>query len=167
MKLLMLGCAVIFTAMAYLESQARPQSPASADSEFTKLADRYFDEYYFPFNPTQGTLTGFHQYDSQLEDYSRSGVDRQITALQNFERQVGSIDPAKLSLEQSTDRQLVLGDIRSRLLTLENIRPWEKNPDYYSSGVTQSIFAIMERKFAPPDQRLKDLTAREAHSRRV
>ena len=27
------------------------------------------------------------------------------------------------------DREIVLGAIRSRLLTLQTIRPWQKNPD--------------------------------------
>lgn len=161
MKLLMVGCLSIITSMAYLADQVRAQSAASGDSEFAKLADRYFDECYFPFNPTLGTNIGFHQYDSQLENYSRSGIDRQVAMLKDFEQQVNRIAPARLSLQQNTDRQLVLGDIRSRLLTLEAIRPWEKNPDYYSSGITYSIFTIMERKFAPADQRLKAVTARE------
>jgi uncharacterized protein (DUF885 family) len=160
-KLLILGCLSLFAGMAYLADHARAQSPGNGDSEFVKLADRYLDQYYFPLNPTSGTNAGFHQYDSQLEDYSRSGINRQIALLKDFEQQVDRTDPAKLSLQQSTDRQLVLGDIRSRLLTLEEIRPWEKNPDYYSSALTYSIFTIMERKFAPADQRLKSLTARE------
>jgi uncharacterized protein (DUF885 family) len=161
MKCFMLGCVVILTAMAYLGGQAGAQSPAGDDSEFAKLADRYFDQYYFPFNPSLGTFDGFHQYDSQLEDYSRPAVNRQVVMLRDFQQKVERIDPSKLSLDQSIDRQLVLGDIRSRLLTLDKIRPWEKNPDYYSSGITQSIFNIMERKFAPAEERLKAVTARE------
>ena len=43
----------------------------------------YFDQVYFKFSPTQGTLDGFHQYDTQLEDYSRSAVDREIAALES------------------------------------------------------------------------------------
>jgi uncharacterized protein (DUF885 family) len=156
----LVGCLVLFTALVYVRSQAQPQS-ASADSQFVKLADRYFDEYYFAFNPSAGTAVGFHQYDNRLEDYSRSSIERQVTMLKSFEQQVEQIDPAKLSPDQSIDRQLVLGDIRGRLLTFENIRPWEKNPDFYSSGVTQSIFSIMARSFAPPDQRLKSAIARE------
>ncbi len=159
MRRILVGCLVLFTALVYVRTQAQQQSPA--DSQFVKLADRYFDEYYFPFNPSTGTSDGFHQYDTQLEDYSRPGIERQVTVLKSFEQQVAQTDPAKLSPGQGTDLQLVLGDIRSRLLTLENIRPWEKNPDFYSSGITQSIFAIMERSFAPADQRLKSAIARE------
>jgi uncharacterized protein (DUF885 family) len=44
---------------------------------------------------------------------------------------------------------------------LEVIRPWEKNPDIYSSGVSNAVFVIMSRKFAPADVRLKSVIARE------
>jgi uncharacterized protein (DUF885 family) len=59
------------------------------------------------------------------------------------------------------DWRLVQNDINSRLLTLEEIRPWEKNPDLYSSSITNSIFLIMARTFAPAGQRLKSVIARE------
>ena len=58
-------------------------------------------------------------------------------------------------------RHLVINDINGHLLSLENIRAWEKNPDSYSAGITNSIFIIMARTFAPPDQRLKSVIARE------
>ncbi|MGH8121994.1 MAG: DUF885 domain-containing protein, partial [Rudaea sp.] len=59
------------------------------------------------------------------------------------------------------DRDLVLNYIHSNLLTLQTIRPWEKNPDTYSSGIANSAFSIMERKFAPAPERLRLLIARE------
>jgi uncharacterized protein (DUF885 family) len=59
------------------------------------------------------------------------------------------------------DRELVLNYIHGTLLALQTIRPWQKNPDTYSSGITGDAFAIMERKFAPPDERLRLLIARE------
>src|SRR6185437_10063463 len=48
-----------------------------------------------------------------------------------------------------------------QLLTLEVIRPWEKNPDIYSSGITYSVFVIMERPYAPADTRLHAVVERE------
>ena len=60
-----------------------------------------------------------------------------------------------------SDREIVLGNIRSQLLTLETIRPWEKNADNYSSTCANGAFVLMERKFAPPDERLRSLIARE------
>ena len=55
----------------------------------------------------------------------------------------------------------MLNNIRSQLLTLETIRPWEKNADTYSSTCANAAFVLMERKFAPPNDRLRSLVARE------
>src|SRR3984957_13425486 len=116
--------------------------------------DRFFDDVYFKFNPTTGTSSGFHQYDTLLEDYSKAGVDTQVRALQSAEKQFSA-------LPEDPDRDLILNYIRATLLSLEQVRPWEKNPDSYSSGVTVSIFVIMSRTFAPPADRLQSVIARE------
>lgn len=151
--------------LAALTAPAQPHHAApdstNNDKVFTLLADQYFDKYYFKFNPSQGTAAGFHQYDSQLENYSRASLDQQVTTLKNFQKVIAKIDPQQLSAATRIDHTLVLNDINARLLTLENIRPWEKNPDQYSSGITNSIFVIMARTFAPPTERLKSVIARE------
>jgi uncharacterized protein (DUF885 family) len=46
-------------------------------------------------------------------------------------------------------------------LTLQTLRPLEKDPDAYSAGVTNSVYVLMNRKFAPPEDRLRSVTARE------
>ena len=144
------------------QHHAMPASDAANnDKVFTSLADQYFDKYYFRFNPSSGTAAGFHQYDTQLEDYSKASLDQQVTTLKNFQKVIAKIDPLQLSAATRVDHTLVLNDINARLLSLENIRQWEKNPDLYSSGVTNSIFVIMARTFAPPAERLKSVIARE------
>jgi hypothetical protein len=147
-------------------SQTQNKTSSNAKShgvELTTLYERYFDEYYFKFNPTQGTAAGFHQYDSQLEDYSRAAIDEQTALLKKFQDEFskGYTQLGGDSYATMIDHTLVLNEINARLLSLENIRPWEKNPDLYSSGITNSIFVIMARTFAPPADRLKSLIARE------
>jgi uncharacterized protein (DUF885 family) len=132
-----------------------------AQQQFRTLADEYFDQVYFPYQPTSGTLAGYHQYDTKLEDFSRKSIDAQVAALKSFESRVQAIAPAGLDPETRGDRELMLGNIRSTLLTLETIRPWEKNPDIYSGGMSGSAFSLMERKFASPDERLRSLIERE------
>ncbi len=51
--------------------------------------------------------------------------------------------------------------IRSSLLDIESIRIWETNPDHYSSTASNAVFTIMSRNFAPQDERLKSVIARE------
>jgi len=133
----------------------------SRDAEFEKLAGRYFDEVVFKFDPVQGTAAGFHQYDSQLPAGTRAEIQAEIAALRQFEGLVRDFDGRGLSAATTADRELVLAQIRGTLLSLESIRSWEKNPDNYSSGVTNAIFVIMSRSFAPAADRLKLTIARE------
>ena len=120
-----------------------------------RLADRFIDEAYLKYNPTIATQEGFHQFDTALEDFSQASRGEEIRTLRNFEREVTAFSgPAR-------DRELVLSNIRSALLELESIRMWEKNADLYSGIASGAAFAIMSRKFAPPEKRLESLIARE------
>jgi uncharacterized protein (DUF885 family) len=142
-------------------AQPAPANTTAADQAFTHLSDQYFDTYYFPTNPSAATSDGFHDWDGKLEDYSRAGVDANVKALQQWEARVSAVDPKTLGQFVQGDRELVLNNIRSTLLTLQTIKPWQKNPDSYSSGITSSAFTLMERKFASPETRLRALIARE------
>ena len=124
------------------------------------LTDRFFDEYYFPFNPSTATSAGIHKYDGELEDYSRAGVAARTAKLKQFEKEFAK-------LPTSPDRDLVLSSIRAALLELESVRNWERNPDIYSSGISSSAFTIMSRTFAPPEARLRSLISRERKMPRV
>jgi uncharacterized protein (DUF885 family) len=133
----------------------------SRDAEFSKLADRYFDEQVFRFDPVQGTSAGFHQYDALLPSGARAEIESQIAGLKKWEADVRNFDPRGLTPGVASDRELVLAQIQGQLLSLESIRMWEKSPDSYSSGVTSAIFVIMSRNFAPAPERLKSVIARE------
>lgn len=129
---------------------------------FEHLSNEYFDQVYFPNQPTAGTLAGYHQYDAQLEDMRVTSINAEVSQLLAFEKRFAKMQ-AKASFDETTrgDCELVLGNIRSQLLTLETIRPWEKNPDVYSGLAANGVFTLMERKFASPDDRLRSLVARE------
>jgi len=147
------------TVMALLFSNALG-APKGAAAEFDNLVDRYFDDF-FHYNPTQGTSAGFHQYDTQLEDYALATTATRIRSLQRFLAEFERFPAASLTPENAADRDLVIHNIRSQLLDLENIRTWEKNPDKYSSGIANAVFPIISRTFAPPSERLKSVIARE------
>ena len=144
------------TAMKSMTQPSQQQTAA-----WHKLVDAYFDRVYLPYNPTAGTSAGLHQYDSKLENYSRAGLDQQAGELHDYEQKVSAFPVAGLSEWDAGDRAFLLGNIRSQLLTLETIRPWQKNPDWYSSGITGSAFTIIERNYAPADVRLAALIERE------
>ena len=140
---------------------AQRVSADGSPQTFDFLSNQYFSDVYFKYSPTTGTQAGLHQYDTQLEDYSSAGIQKQTAALHVYEKKIEAIDPSALDASVAADRDILLNSIRSSLLTLEVIRPWEKNPDTYSSGVTNSIFVIMERPYAPLNIRLKAAVERE------
>jgi uncharacterized protein (DUF885 family) len=141
--------------------QAQNVSADGAMQTFGYLSDQFFSDVYFKFQPTAGTANGLHEYDTQLEDYSAAGVMRQTAALHEYEKRIEAIDPAALDAPIAADREILLNNIKSELLTLEVIRGWEKNPDDYSSGITNSAFVIMERPYASANTRLHALVERE------
>jgi uncharacterized protein (DUF885 family) len=144
-------------------AQLKPQkhAPRPAPANWDALVEDFFNENYFKFGPTGGTAAGFHQYDPLLEDYSRAGYEKEIASLKDFRSRFEDFSPDKLNEEQKGDRQVVLGYINSTLLDLETLRLWQKNPDRYSSNISGSIFVIMSRNFAPPEERLRSVIARE------
>jgi uncharacterized protein (DUF885 family) len=139
-----------------LSLNAQPQNQS-----WDALVDRFFDQADFRFNPSAGTSAGFHQYDSHLEDFSIDAIRQEVVVLKQYEREVRDFPAARLTPEQAADRDIVLGTIRSSLLDLESIRIWETNPDHYSSTASNAVFVIMSRNYAPQDERLKSVIARE------
>jgi len=147
---------MVSSAPAQNES-AKPAIP----SQWNALVDEFFTDAYFKYHPTDGTAAGFHQYDPLLEDYSRAGVESETEALKIFQTKLEHFNQQQLNAEQRDDWQLVFNYVNSRLLTLEDLRMWEKDPDRYSSNIGNSIFVIMSRNFAPQDQRLLSVIQRE------
>lgn len=134
--------------------------PADPHAAWNTLVDEFFREAYFKINPSLATAAGLHEYDAQLEDYSHEALVRAINILHRFEQRVADVNKAGLTELEAGDREILLGSIRSMLLTYESIRPWQKDPDYYSTGITKSIYCLL-RPFAPPAERLRLVIARE------
>jgi uncharacterized protein (DUF885 family) len=162
MRLKNLATAALLGTLTFTPAaQAQHLSADGAVQTFNFIADQYFSEVYFHFSPTVGTQNGLHQYDNQLEDYSAANIQKEIVALHTYEKKIEAIDPSALDASVAGDREILLNNVRSQLLTLETIRPWEKNPDIYSSGITGSAFVIMERPYASTNVRLRSTVERE------
>ncbi|HKM67590.1 MAG TPA: DUF885 domain-containing protein [Candidatus Acidoferrum sp.] len=131
------------------------------DAQWNALVDEYLEKSYLPRNPSTATALGLHQYDGEIEDYSKAGRDADIRTLHAYEKRVEAFSPEGLDAVNAADRLILLGAIRSQLLSLEKLRPLEKNPDVYSSGATGGVYVLMIRKFAPPEERLRSVIARE------
>jgi uncharacterized protein (DUF885 family) len=156
-----LFAAILATLLLTTPAPAQHLSADGAAQTFDFLTNQYFTDIYFHYSPTSGTAAGKHEYDTQLEDYSAAAVQRELAALRDMEKKLTAIDPTALDAEPAADYAILLNNVRGTILQLDTVRGWEKNPDNYSSGVTNSIFVIMERPYAPVNTRLRAAIERE------
>src|ERR1700756_1023881 len=160
MGLKMKNATLFLSLLLSLASVLLGHAETKSVTDFNTLVDNYFD-LYFSFHPTEATGDGFHQYDDKLEDYSASARAQQIRGLQEYLKKFEAIDGSKLPPYAEGDRQWIISSIHSGLLELKDIQMWKKDPDGYTSGVTNSIFVIMKRNYAAPEERLRAAIARE------
>src|SRR5436189_3711941 len=152
--------AIIIGALLLISGpEARPVDSNAAN--FNSMVDKFFD-FYFPLHPSTATAAGFHQFDAKLEDYTAAGQQELARQLKDYLSKFEAVDRAKLPPDTAADLEWIKASIHSELLELEDIQPWRKDPDTYSGGVTNSVFLIMKRNFAPPDARLRSVIARES-----
>ncbi len=152
-----LAILMILTTFVMRPSAAEAQP---TPSDFDKLVDEYF-AVFFQYHPTQGTAAGFHQYDAKLEDYSKAALDAESAANDKLQAKLSGFDKSKLTEESAADLQILQDAIRARALELNSIQMWRKDPDQYTSGATYGVFLIMKRNFAPQEERLRSVVARE------
>jgi uncharacterized protein (DUF885 family) len=141
-------------------SQSSPASAASDDAAFRALAKDAIDDY-MRRNPSAATDLGIHAYDAQMDDVSQAAIAAESKALADFKARVSAIDPSKLSPDAQLDRETLLHAFDAGILANDEIKQWAKNPDTYSSTVTNAAYVIMKRPYAPAADRLKALIARE------
>ncbi len=158
---------LLLTCQISMSQTAAPSRSAQGDASkdysvaaYNKLVDAYFDRY-LDFHPSSGTALGLHQYDHMLEDFSPKSRAAEIAFLLDYKQHFAAFRPDQLSPEQRADLQIVANSVDAGLLDLQQIRMWERNPDVYSSSSTSTIFNLMSRNFAPPQERLESVIARE------
>jgi len=155
-----LATLVILGALA-MSAPAQHISADGAPQTFHAWSAEFLSDVYFHFSPSTGTYAGLHQYDSKLEDYSAAEVARQVDALHAWDKKLATLSPQALDASDAADYAILANYIRSSLLSLDEIRRWQSDPDTYSSGPTGSIFTLMSRDYAPVNQRLRSAVERE------
>jgi uncharacterized protein (DUF885 family) len=141
-------------------NQTAQTSPS--DQAFQKFVDQYFDGL-FQFDPSSATSAGIHKYDSELPAYSQADIQREIVRNQRALRGLARIPNDGLSEINLFDATVLESLINGHLLDLAGIRMWAKDPNFYNTQAGAALFTLVERDFAPIDDRLKSLIARESH----
>lgn len=138
---------------------APPQATGAGDAGFRQLAGEIL-EFTYKQDPSNATYLGIHKYDDLIADYSAKSLAAKNDSIRAFQSRLNDVDVDSLSLQAQLDLEQTEQTLDGMLLRGQTIRPWAKDPDIYSSGITNDAFVMISRSFAPPEQRLKSLTAR-------
>jgi uncharacterized protein (DUF885 family) len=113
------------------------------------------------FQPTAGTMVGFHKYDNKLEDFAERNLEKRLEELDKFNQDlVTKVDRTKMSPEFQIDHEILMDTLDLERLKNEQIIPWEYDPIFYNTIFINCVKPLLEKDFAPLDTRAKNATER-------
>jgi uncharacterized protein (DUF885 family) len=130
-----------------------------ADERFDEFTKDFF-EGYFRRNPVEATWMGDHRYDGELDDVSPSAIQEEIDWLRSRFGSLRDIQSQKLNQELRIDYEILKSKIEGKIFNLEVLKGWENNPLSYNYLMGGSLNTLINREFAPLDERIKNLIQR-------
>jgi len=111
--------------------------------------------YLHEVHPTLATLDGVHTHDDLLEDFTRPALDAESHALAGYLRRLEEIRPEGLTSVERLEQRMVRDNIRARMFELEDVRTWERNPQFYSDTLASSVAGQALFTHAPAAERAR------------
>jgi uncharacterized protein (DUF885 family) len=111
--------------------------------------------YLHEMHPTLATLDGVHTHDDLLEDFSRQAVEAESHALAGYLRRLEEIKPEGLTDIERLEHRMLRANLQGRMFELEDIRTWDKNPQYYADILASSIAGQALFTYAPAAERAR------------
>lgn len=136
------------------------------DARVAQIGDAYLRGHY-AFNPTEATSAGLHEFDSRLEERSPEAVAGEARRLRGVLAELTRLPEWRLSPEAHYDYLLLQSHARARLLELEDVRMWRRDPNLYNRLAAECVDNILKRSYAPIEQRLAAVLARERQIARL
>jgi uncharacterized protein (DUF885 family) len=106
-------------------------------------------------HPTYATLDGVHAHDDLLEDLSRHAVDGEARALAGYLRRLDEIAQEGLTPVERLEHRMLTSNLQGRMFDLEVVRPWERNPQFYSDLIASSLAGQTLFSHAPVAERAR------------
>jgi len=111
--------------------------------------------YLYEVQPTGAALDGVHAYDDLLEDLGRSALETQARTLSGFARRLDEISLDGLTEVERVEHPVIAANIRGRIFEIEEVRTWEKNPQFYADIVATSLATQALFPYATEDERAR------------
>ena len=129
------------------------------DDAFQKIAHDYIEQY-LRANPEDATELGDHRFDGQLTDYSPESRAKALAAQKEFREKLNGIDGSKLTGANNIDLRILKENIDYQIFRAEELKEPEWNPLVYMDSLANSLYLLVARDFASPEQRIPNLRQR-------
>ncbi len=106
-------------------------------------------------HPTFATLDGVHTHDDLLEDFGSQAMEGEAHALSGYLRRLDEIAPEGLTPVERLEKRMLTAHLRGRMLELEHVRTWEKNPQCYADILGSSLAGQALFTHAPAAERAR------------
>jgi uncharacterized protein (DUF885 family) len=140
--------------------QKNGKKNTGGSEEFARLVGDYLSDLHSR-HPAQAATSGIHTWDANLDDLSHQAISAEVGAIKKFQAQLEKISPVALELSDVMDYQIIASNMKSRLLELEQIKSYERNPQVYSDVISNGLLLLAMFDFAPAEGRLGYAIAKE------
>jgi uncharacterized protein (DUF885 family) len=147
-------------------SQTTFDKNAIAAASFPKLVEEYLADLHSR-RPSLAASSGVHAHDGKLEDFSGSAIGDEVAAIKRFQSRLEKIPPLELSYSDLIDYQIIASNMKSRLLELEQVRSFERNPQVYNDVFSSGLMQIAMFDYAQPEERLRSVISKEKQAARL
>jgi uncharacterized protein (DUF885 family) len=131
-----------------------------AAAKFPKFVAEYLQDLHSR-HPAVAAAGGIHAWDAQLEDYSGQAIAAEVSAIKAFQARIEKIPPLELALSDTFDYQILSSNMNARLLELEQIKSFERNPQVYNEPISTGLLLLAMFESSPADSRLRQVIAKE------
>src|SRR5438105_14051347 len=129
------------------------------DDAFQKIAHDYVEQY-LRANPEDATELGDHRFDGRLTDYSPEARAKDLSTQKEFRDKLNTIDAPQLTGANNIDFRILKENIDYEIFRAEELKEPEWNPLVYMQSLANSLYLLVARDFASPEQRIPNLRHR-------
>src|SRR5438132_4232137 len=152
MKVIIAAASVL--SLSLINASATPQ-----DDAFQKTAHDYIEQY-LRANPEDATELGDHRFDGQLTDYSPETQAKDLATQKEFREKLNAIDGSQLTGANNIDFRILKENIDYQIFRAEELKEPDWNPLVYMQSLANSLYLLVARDFASPEQRIPNLRQR-------
>ena len=111
-------------------------------------------------HPQWAVFQGRHEYDGQLPDWSRAGIEKEIARLHQARDEAMAFSDAQMSAEQLYQREYLVSRVDQDLFWMEKAQWPFRNPEYYFGWLSDSLdpSPYIALDYASLEQRMRSFT---------